>query len=86
MSGHGGDAVLRIFKKSMPFLKSKLAILGIKDPPEADFIAKARNDENTKEKINFVLSNFRVFVINSSWLEPVRVGPRYQIFHAKVAC
>jgi hypothetical protein len=25
---------------------------------------KARNDENTKEKINFVLSDFRVFVIN----------------------
>ena len=27
------------------------------------FIPKARNDENTKEKKNFVLSNFRVFVI-----------------------
>ena len=25
---------------------------------------KARKEENTKEKINFALSNFRVFVIN----------------------
>jgi len=27
------------------------------------FITKSRNNENTKEKQNFVLSNFRVFVI-----------------------
>ena len=28
---------------------------------------KARNNENTKEKQNFVLSKFRVFVINLFW-------------------
>jgi hypothetical protein len=31
------------------------------------FITKALNNENTKEKQNFVLSNFRVFVINLFW-------------------
>jgi len=35
------------------------------------FITKARNDENTKEKKNFVLSRFRVFVINPLWLRLV---------------
>ena len=29
-----------------------------------NYITKTRKDENTKEDINFVLSNFRVFVIN----------------------
>ena len=37
------------------------------------YITKARNDENTKEKMNLVLSNFRVFVISSVCFRLVRV-------------
>jgi len=39
------------------------------------FITKARNDENTKEK-NFVLSKFRVFVINPALL-PIKRDLRF---------
>jgi len=38
-------------------------------------ITKARNDENAKEKKDFVLSNFRVFVINHFWFRLVRATP-----------
>jgi len=37
------------------------------------FITKARRYESTKTKKNFVLSNFRVFVINPFWFRLVRV-------------
>jgi hypothetical protein len=39
------------------------------------FITKARNDENTKEN-NFVLSNFRIFVINPALL-PIKRDLRF---------
>jgi hypothetical protein len=39
---------------------------------QGGFITKARNDENTKAKNNFVLSNFRVFVINPFWFPDKR--------------
>ena len=37
-------------------------------------ITKARNDENTKEKKNFVLYKFRVFVISPFWFSASVVG------------
>jgi len=42
-------------------------------------VTKARNDENTKGKKNFVLSRFRVFVINPFGFRLVRV--RFQIIN-----
>ncbi len=38
---------------------------------------KARKKENTKEKKRFVLSKFRVFVINPSWFRLIRARISY---------